>query len=224
MQRDAREVPRDGEPVDPVGVDRVGIVEKVDRAVFEALIDREHHQRSVRRAVFVHQAVQAGALSDGEIHGVERRARERSARRLLSYASGFAAGLPKVTQPRARESGRTPKGPLVISRVGFIGLGAMGEPMAALVRRAGFEVAASVHRRRDAARAPARRRDRRSEPDRASLAAASDAVVVCVPDAPQVEEALFGRERRGRGRAKPGLLVVDMSTISPVARVASPRA
>jgi 3-hydroxyisobutyrate dehydrogenase-like beta-hydroxyacid dehydrogenase len=103
----------------------------------------------------------------------------------------------------------------VIARIGFIGLGAMGEPMAAALRRAGYEVAASVHRRRDAL-------DRLREAgiteaaDPASLAQASDAIVLCVPDAPQVDDALFG-ERGVASGARAGLLVIDMSTISPVA-------
>ena len=41
-------------------------------------------------------------------------------------------------------------------------------------------------------------------------------VVLCVPDAPQVEEALFGPRGVEAGAAR-GLLVIDMSTISPVA-------
>jgi 3-hydroxyisobutyrate dehydrogenase-like beta-hydroxyacid dehydrogenase len=41
-------------------------------------------------------------------------------------------------------------------------------------------------------------------------------VIVCVPDAPQVEEVLFGPRGLARG-LRPGALVVDMSTISPVA-------
>jgi 3-hydroxyisobutyrate dehydrogenase-like beta-hydroxyacid dehydrogenase len=103
----------------------------------------------------------------------------------------------------------------VIARIGFIGLGAMGEPMAAALRRAGYDVAASVHRRRDAL-------DRLCEAgvteaaDPAALAAASDAVVLCVPDAPHVDDALFGARGIASG-ARAGLLVVDMSTISPVA-------
>jgi 3-hydroxyisobutyrate dehydrogenase-like beta-hydroxyacid dehydrogenase len=103
----------------------------------------------------------------------------------------------------------------VIARIGFIGLGAMGEPMAAALRRAGYDVAASVHHRRDAL-------DRLREAgvteaaDPAALAASSDAVVLCVPDAPEVDDALFGA-RGVASRAPAGLLVVDMSTISPVA-------
>lgn len=53
-------------------------------------------------------------------------------------------------------------------------------------------------------------------PDPAAVAAESDVVITIVPDAPQVEEALFG----GRGAvagAKPGTTFIEMSTISPVA-------
>jgi 3-hydroxyisobutyrate dehydrogenase-like beta-hydroxyacid dehydrogenase len=107
------------------------------------------------------------------------------------------------------------KGPLVIARVGFIGLGAMGEPMARSLRRAGFEVTASVHRRREALERL--RADGVAEAeDPASLAAASQVVILCVPDAPQVEEALFGPRGVEAGAAR-GLLVIDMSTISPMA-------
>jgi 3-hydroxyisobutyrate dehydrogenase-like beta-hydroxyacid dehydrogenase len=103
----------------------------------------------------------------------------------------------------------------VIARIGVIGLGAMGEPMAAALRRAGYEVAASVHRRRDALER-LREAGVTEAADPASLAEASDAVVLCVPDAPHVEDALFGVRGVASG-ARSGLLVVDMSTISPVA-------
>jgi len=108
-----------------------------------------------------------------------------------------------------------PKGPLVISRVGFIGLGAMGEPMARRVRAAGYAVTAAVHRRRDALE---RLRDGgvTEASDAAELARVSDAIVVCVPDAPDVEDALFSARGVATG-ARPDLLVVDMSTISPIA-------
>ncbi|HEX4013438.1 MAG TPA: NAD(P)-dependent oxidoreductase [Candidatus Cybelea sp.] len=101
------------------------------------------------------------------------------------------------------------------TRLGFIGLGAMGEPMARCLRRAGFEVAASVHRSREAIeRLRADGVTEAASP--ASLAADCEAVILCVPDAPQVEEALFA-DRGVEEGAKAGLLVIDMSTISPVA-------
>jgi 3-hydroxyisobutyrate dehydrogenase-like beta-hydroxyacid dehydrogenase len=103
----------------------------------------------------------------------------------------------------------------VIARVGFVGLGAMGEPMARSLRKAGFDVAASVHRHREALERL--RADGVSEAaDPAALASTCDAVVLSVPDAPQVEDALFGSRGVSAG-AKPGLLAIDMSTISPVA-------
>jgi 3-hydroxyisobutyrate dehydrogenase-like beta-hydroxyacid dehydrogenase len=103
----------------------------------------------------------------------------------------------------------------VIERVGFVGLGAMGEPMAAALRRAGFEVSASAHRRREALER-LRALGVVEAADPATLAKSADAIVLCVPDAPEVEDALFGPRGVIAG-ARAGLLVVDMSTISPVA-------
>ena len=99
--------------------------------------------------------------------------------------------------------------------LGMIGLGAMGEPMAASLLRAGFPVTACAHRDR----APLERLvalGARDGGDPSGVGAASDVVVLCVPDAPQVEGALFG-EHGATLRAKPGTLFVDMSTISPIA-------
>ncbi|MBV8198955.1 MAG: NAD(P)-dependent oxidoreductase [Candidatus Eremiobacteraeota bacterium] len=103
----------------------------------------------------------------------------------------------------------------MISRVGFIGLGAMGEPMALCVRKAGYEVAATVHRRRDALER-LQNAGVTEASDPAELAQSSDAIITCVPDAPEVEDALFSARGVATG-ARAGLLVVDMSTISPLA-------
>ncbi len=108
-----------------------------------------------------------------------------------------------------------PKGPLVIARVGFVGLGAMGEPMARSLQKAGFAVTASVHRSRDALER-LRSHGVAEAANPAELAAGADAVVICVPDAPQVEDVLFAPSGVVSG-ARSGLLVIDMSTISPVA-------
>ncbi len=99
--------------------------------------------------------------------------------------------------------------------IGFIGLGAMGEPMARSLRRAGFPVTATVHRRRE----PLERLllDGVAEAaNPAQVARSSDVVILCVPDAPQVEEALFGENGAAAG-LEAGKVVVDMSTISPIA-------
>jgi 3-hydroxyisobutyrate dehydrogenase-like beta-hydroxyacid dehydrogenase len=100
-------------------------------------------------------------------------------------------------------------------RVGLIGVGAMGEPMAAAVLRAGFELAVCAHTQRE----PVERLvalGARDGGDPAGVARGSEVVITCVPDAPQVEEALFGEHGAAKGAA-PGTLFIDMSTISPVA-------
>lgn len=91
----------------------------------------------------------------------------------------------------------------------------MGEPMAAAVQRAGFELIASVHRKREALER-LRAAGISEAADPAELANRAEAVILCVPDAPDVEDALFGARGVAKG-AKRGLLVIDMSTISPVA-------
>ena len=104
----------------------------------------------------------------------------------------------------------------MIARVGFVGLGAMGEPMARSLRKAGIRRStASVHRHREALER-LRAEGVSEAADPADLASTCDAVVLSVPDAPQVEDALFGSRGVSAG-AKPGLLAIDMSTISPVA-------
>ena len=105
--------------------------------------------------------------------------------------------------------------PVTQPRLGFIGLGAMGEPMARSLRKAGFAVSAAAHRRRDAIER-LKADGVTEEADFAAVAAASDVTILCVPDAPQVEEVLFSERGVGAG-ARPGSIVIDMSTISPIA-------
>lgn len=102
-----------------------------------------------------------------------------------------------------------------MTSIGVVGVGAMGEPMAAALMRAGYAVAVCAHRNRE----PVERLAAAGAVDAgdpAGVARASDVVVTMVPDAPQVEEALFGPSGALSG-AKPGTLFIDMSTISPVA-------
>ena len=99
-------------------------------------------------------------------------------------------------------------------RVGFVGLGTMGGAMAANVARAGFEVTAWN-------RTPGRATELADlgvalAPTAAAAAAASDVIVTIVSDTPDVEAILFGPDGVASG-ARPGSLVVDMSTISPSA-------
>jgi 3-hydroxyisobutyrate dehydrogenase len=96
--------------------------------------------------------------------------------------------------------------------VGWIGLGAMGAPMAGCVARAGFDVRAYDI---DPARAEALAADR-VEPAASIGAAASgaDVVVVMVATPDQVESVLFG-EDPAAGTLAPGTTVVVMATVGP---------
>lgn len=91
----------------------------------------------------------------------------------------------------------------------------MGEHMARALLRAGYALTASAHRRREALeRLLADGLAEAADP--AAVAAASDVVILCVPDAPQVEQSLFA-ERGAIAGLRDGDMVIDMSTISPIA-------
>jgi 3-hydroxyisobutyrate dehydrogenase len=101
-------------------------------------------------------------------------------------------------------------------RVAFAGLGIMGAPMAANLVRAGLEVAVYTRTREKAERFAAEHDGARAAATPADAANDADAFVSIVPDAPQVEEILFGED--GAAEALPeGALVVEMSTIAPTA-------
>ena len=98
-------------------------------------------------------------------------------------------------------------------RVGFIGLGIMGKPMARHLLDAGFPL--TVHSRSsgpvdELVEAGA---SRTASP--AEVAAASDVVVTMLPDTPDVELVLLGPDGVASGAAA-GSLVVDMSSIDPI--------
>jgi 2-hydroxy-3-oxopropionate reductase len=100
-----------------------------------------------------------------------------------------------------------------MSDIGFIGLGVMGRPMAANLLAAGHKLFL---------------RSGRSVPDdlvkaggvactsNKEVAQKSEIVITMVPDTPQVEDVLFGKDGVGEGLSK-GKIVVDMSSISPIA-------
>ena len=91
----------------------------------------------------------------------------------------------------------------------------MGAPMSAALLRAGFALTVCAYKRRDRVEALVAAGAAEAG-DPAGVAAVSDVVISCVPDSPQVEEAIFGERGAAKG-AKPGTLFIDMSTISPVA-------
>ena len=102
-----------------------------------------------------------------------------------------------------------------VRRVGLVGAGAMGEPMGQMLLKRGFAVTTTAHRNRG----PVERLESAGATVVASpkeVAAAADVVVVCVPDAPQVEAVTLGPDAIEAG-GRPGLVVIDMSTIAPTA-------
>ena len=97
--------------------------------------------------------------------------------------------------------------------VGFIGLGAMGEPMVARLLGAGFRVVSYVNRSREAMERLLPRglievSNAREVGERA------DVVMSCVFDEPQNDQVLRG-DQGALGAMKPGSIVLIMSTISP---------
>ncbi|MDQ6857455.1 MAG: NAD(P)-dependent oxidoreductase [Chloroflexota bacterium] len=99
-------------------------------------------------------------------------------------------------------------------RVGFVGLGIMGQPMARNALKAGFPVTAT-NRTLDRAD-PLRAEGATVVRTPREVAAASDLVVTMVTNAPDVEAVTFGADGIADG-AHDGLLVIDMSSISPAA-------
>jgi 3-hydroxyisobutyrate dehydrogenase len=101
-------------------------------------------------------------------------------------------------------------------RVGVIGLGIMGKPIAINLIRAGFSV--TVFNRTPAKCAPLVAAGAKQAGSPAEVARNSDITITIVSDTPDVESVLFGGDGVIHGVAR-GAVAVDMSTISPEATV-----
>jgi 2-hydroxy-3-oxopropionate reductase len=99
-----------------------------------------------------------------------------------------------------------------IKKVGLVGLGIMGRPMAKNLLKAGFEV--TVHSRTRAKVEELQAAGAQAGKNPADVAGRSEMVVVMVPDSPDVEQVAAGPGGVLEG-ARSGLIVADMSTISP---------
>jgi 2-hydroxy-3-oxopropionate reductase len=97
-------------------------------------------------------------------------------------------------------------------KIGFIGLGIMGRPMALNLVQAGYEL--YVHARRPESMEPLASAGAVACPDPSEAARHADLVFTMVSDTPDVEQVILG-ERGVLEGIRPGGLVVDMSTISP---------
>jgi 2-hydroxy-3-oxopropionate reductase len=98
-------------------------------------------------------------------------------------------------------------------KVGFIGLGIMGAPMALNLRKAGHTLFVASRSKIPAAFAEA---GATVCTNATEVAKRADIVICMVPDTPHVEDVLFGETGVARGLSE-GKLVIDMSSISPMA-------
>ena len=99
-------------------------------------------------------------------------------------------------------------------RIGFVGLGTMGGPMAERLLEAGHDLC--VHNRTRERETPLAERGARRAATPRDAATGADVLVTMVADTPDVEQVLFGDGGAAAGLAA-GSVLVDMSTISPLA-------
>jgi 3-hydroxyisobutyrate dehydrogenase-like beta-hydroxyacid dehydrogenase len=105
-----------------------------------------------------------------------------------------------------------------IERIAFLGLGIMGRPMAANLVKAGFQLTVWNRTRERAEEFAAEHPEAKVRVAGRPVAAAASAqaVITMVPDAPEVEEVLFGPDGAAEGLSMVDL-AIDMSTIRPAA-------
>jgi 2-hydroxy-3-oxopropionate reductase len=101
-----------------------------------------------------------------------------------------------------------------MAKLGFIGLGIMGKPMAGHLVKAGHEV--SVYDLNPSPVQELAAKGGSACKSSREVAQKSEIVFIIVQDTPDVEAVLFGKEGLTEG-LKPGSIVVDMSSISPIA-------
>ncbi|MCH2630220.1 MAG: 2-hydroxy-3-oxopropionate reductase [Nisaea sp.] len=98
-------------------------------------------------------------------------------------------------------------------KIGFIGLGIMGAPMAGHLLAGGHTVISAVHNTqpsKDLVDAGLKVVDNFSK-----VAEETEIIIIMVPDTPQVEEVIFSETGVAAGLSA-GKLVIDMSSISPI--------
>jgi 2-hydroxy-3-oxopropionate reductase len=102
----------------------------------------------------------------------------------------------------------------MFNKVGFIGLGIMGKPMAKNMLKAGYSlvvydiVKAAVDELTQAGA------EQGSSPK--DVAQKTDLIITMLPNSPHVKEAVLGKNGVAEG-IKPGTILVDMSSIAPLA-------
>jgi 2-hydroxy-3-oxopropionate reductase len=101
-----------------------------------------------------------------------------------------------------------------MATLGFIGLGIMGNPMACNLIKGGHTL--HVYDTERACAQALAAKGAVAQPSGRAVAQAAEVIFIIVPDTPDVASVLFGPHGVASG-ARPGTVVVDMSSISPVA-------
>jgi 2-hydroxy-3-oxopropionate reductase len=133
---------------------------------------------------------------------------------LFSAPSAFSAVKMRFPKNCGRRQIVAWKPEVEMAKLGFIGLGIMGKPMAGHLVKAGHEV--SVY---DLNLAPIQELSSKGASACKSskeVAQKSEIIFIIVQDTPDVEAVLFGKDGLVEG-LKPNSIVVDMSSISPIA-------
>jgi 2-hydroxy-3-oxopropionate reductase len=101
-----------------------------------------------------------------------------------------------------------------MERIGFIGLGIMGKPMATNLHKTGYPLTVyDIHHEKMEELVDAGADGGVSSRD---VAGKSEVIITMLPNSPEVEEAVLGEGGVIEG-AKPGTILVDMSSIAPLA-------
>lgn len=99
-------------------------------------------------------------------------------------------------------------------KIGFIGLGIMGKPMCKNLLKAGYEVTVNDFKRESVDEVVAL--GAKGASSNKEVAANSDVVITMVPNSPHVKAAVLGENGVLEG-VKPGMILLDMSSINPLA-------
>ncbi len=102
----------------------------------------------------------------------------------------------------------------MVMKIGFIGLGIMGRPMALNLLRGGHQL--TVWARRAESMQPLLEAGAQGAANAAGVAAEAEIVISMVADAPDVEQVMLA-ENGVASAGRSGLIAVDMSTIRPAA-------
>ena len=100
-----------------------------------------------------------------------------------------------------------------MEKIGFIGLGIMGKPMAKNLLKAGYEIV--VHDINHSAVAEVVAAGAKAAASAKEVAAQCDIIITMLPNSPHVKEVVLGANGIIDG-AKPGAIVVDNSSIAPL--------